>query len=192
MIPRLILLVSALLVCACEDTSETLSKDTAEDTHAVPEGSVRFAIEVTNDVPETIWVQLNDLSGQIAWVTLLDASGNRVYLEEQCGIEDCDSPTGVCGAAEPRVRDITGGTYTGSIEHLWDTTTSVVENGCESRQPAPNGTYTARFCWSLTATTEGDGDPTVSIAGTLDAEVCQERSFTLPGDTRVVFAIQGG
>jgi hypothetical protein len=158
--------------------------------------ATRFAIEVSNDIPESIWVQLNDASGQIAWVTVTDADGERVYLTELCDIDECENPQGVCGISLPMVRDITGGDYDGSIEHFWHGDMSVFEGEpieCEVRMTAPAGAYHAEFCYSLAVELEdeGSGDPTVGVPGTISSPICGTVDFDWPTD-EVVFGIYGG
>lgn len=158
--------------------------------------ATRFAIIVSNDIPESIWVQLNDTNGQIAWVTVTNEDGDRVYLTELCDIEECENPQGVCGISMPMVRDITGGDYDGSIEHFWHGDMSVFEGDpieCEMRMTAPAGAYEARFCYSLAVELEdeGSGDPTVGVPGTITSPSCHTVDFDWPTD-EVVFGIYGG
>ncbi len=198
----------AALVCGCHgDNSAASGVDAAEaDAQAVTiDGStdasgqatgVRFHIDAFNDVPESIYVQLNEQDGQPAWITVT-RDQERIYLMERCEIAECDIPTGVCGAALPRVQDFTAGMSTGSVEFIWDGNTSVIDvaEGCERRPPAPDGAYVATFCWSLSAVLdEGGGDPTSSegAAGNVVNPTCSDVSFELPGDTDVVFEILGG
>lgn len=195
-----ILLATTLMFGACDDKDASTETDAqnngdAADTFVRPPGSIRLALEVTNDVPESIWVQLNDSEGQVAWVTVKNAAGDAVWFHERCSIEACENPSGVCGLAEIQVRDITGSTYTGQIELYWSGQTSVFEGSpeCERREAAPAGAYTASFCWSLTANLENTtGDPTKGVAGTLANPVCQDVDFEFPKDEDVVFKIQGG
>ena len=164
------------------------------DAEPPPEG-IRLAMQVSNDVAESIWVQLNGLDGQTAWVVITGPQG-RVWLDERCGVPDCDDDTGACGVAEPMVRDVTGGTYQGTIERLWSGLTSVETSaGCELREPSAPGAYEARFCWSLRADLEGTGntgDPTVAVPGTLVDPACATVGFELPADDEVLFRILGG
>ncbi len=159
----------------------------------LPSDEVRFSLMISNDVPESIWVQLNGLDGQPAWLTVLGPEG-RIWFDERCEIEDCFDPTGVCGAAEPRLRDITGGHATGQIDLYWDGVTSVVDGDCERRVNAPPGSYQARFCWSLQADVDEDDsrDPTFGVGGTLIEPVCATVDFTYPGPADVVWTVHGG
>lgn len=168
------------------------------DAAPAPDGGIlpevfRIALEVSNDVPESIYVQLNGDDGQPGWVVVRRGE-DRMWFEARCEIEDCEEPSGVCGAALPRVRDITGGTRTGSIELFWDGVTSVrdPERGCERRVPAPPGDYVATFCWSLRAEFEGAGDPEEAIGGRVVDPTCVDVPFTFPDDEEVVHRILGG
>jgi len=166
--------------------------ETAEDAAPLPE-MMRFAIEVSNDVPESIWVQLSSGDGQIGWVTVTGEDG-RIYFIERCDIPQCDVPEGVCGQGIGMVRDITGGTYSGSIEMYWDGVTSIVEeeDDCEQRVQAPAGSYTASFCWSLNATINSEDDPALGVPGELVDPICQDIEFELYVDDEVVYQIMGG
>ena len=158
---------------------------------------VRFAIEVSNDVPESIYVQLNGLDGQTAWVRVVDANGAKVLLDEDCAVPDCEGSTGVCGAAQPMVQDITGGAVTGGIERTWDRTWSVIEGSgtmeCERRAMAPAGDYIATFCLSLEVTLD---DPSIDVTqgapGNVVNPACVNVPFSLPADDRVVYSLLGG
>lgn len=202
-LPRLSwLAIGALLACAgCGDDDgqdppidAAIAIDSARQIDGGPLPEVmRFAIEVQNDIPESIYVQLNLEDGQPAWV-VASMGGERVYFDERCDIEDCVDPSGVCGAALPQVRDITGGDYTGSIELFWAGETSVLDevDGCERRELAPPGDYVAQFCFSLQAMIEGPGDPTDAVPGRLIDPVCVDQPFSPFVDDEVVYQILGG
>jgi hypothetical protein len=158
-------------------------------------GEVQFRLGISNDIPESIYVQLNNEDGQPAWVTVRKDE-ERVYLLARCEYPDCDMPSGVCGAAQPRVRDITAGGFTGEIEFLWDGKVSVIEPDleCERRRvPATEGAYIASFCFGFQADIEGPGDPTAEqgVPGTVLNPYCQDVPFTLPTD-KVEWELLGG
>lgn len=173
-------------------TDRATSPDVGGDGSQPPE-TIRFAIEVANDVPESIWVQLNSEDGQPAWV-VASSGDTRIYFEERCGIPDCDQPSGVCGAAMPMVRDITDAGFEGVIDLHWTGKTSLVDTSddCERREHASFGDYAATFCWSLQAEVTGEGDPAEGVAGTLINPICRDVRFTLPDDDNVVYGIWGG
>jgi hypothetical protein len=155
---------------------------------------IRVAIEVSNDVPESIFVQVSDALGQPAWVRL-EHEGVGYFLNERCDVPRCDAPgEGVCGASEPRVRDITGGLSFGTHALLWDGEVSRLsaDGACETRGPAPAGAWKATLCWSLSATFTGPGDATGTRPGEVGPTVCNDVPFTLPGDTEVLLRLSGG
>lgn len=161
---------------------------------AGPTGGVRFGLTVTNDVPESIWVQVSDAAGQPGWLTL-EHEGVRYFLAEMCELEACDGPPeGVCGAARPMVRDITGGTASGSYTLDWDGTASrASEDGrCERRGPAPAGTWKATICWGLEAAVEPGAPGAADVPGEVTRPICVERTFELPGTRAVVEVLSGG
>jgi len=93
------------------------------------------------------------------------------------------------------VRDITDGTFTGSISFDWDGLTSMVTAAeqCEVRVPVEDGSYTASFCWSLQADVRGTGDPAEGVEGEVINPVCVDVDFTIPDDDGVVtYSIMGG
>ncbi len=161
---------------------------------AGPTEGVRFGLTVTNDVPESIWVQVSDAAGQPGWLTL-EHDGVRYFLAEMCELEACDGPPeGVCGAARPMVRDITGGTASGSYTLDWDGIASrASEDGrCEQRGPAPGGTWKATICWGLAATVEPGEPGAVDVPGEVTRPICVERTFEWPGTRAVVEVLSGG
>ena len=176
-----------------DTTSDTTTGD-VDTNDATTTGGVRFAIEVSNDVSESIWAQLNDAEGQPGWIRVRRGE-TRVWLLENCGVPECENSSGVCGMALPQVRDFTDGSSSGEIEFVWDGEWSVFDDEamCERREPAPAGDYVATFCFSLNAQIdEGqDGDPARQVAGTLIDPVCVDQAFTLPTD-EVVHGIWGG
>ena len=161
-----------------EPQSPTDSADLGTDSG--PFASIRFAIEVDDDVVGPIYVLLNEEDDQMGWVKVF-RNGERIYFRERCEIEDCGVPVAVCGAAIPFVKDIAGGGDRRTIEFVWDGMTSVLDplSGCETRQPAPPGDYIARFCFSREAEFEGDGDPTRAVPGRVIHPTCVEKPFTL-------------
>ena len=138
---------------------------------------IRFAIEVGSDSMRTVYVLLNREDSQVGWVTVF-REGERIFLRERCEIEDCGVPAAVCGAAIPLIRNIAGA---GIIEVEWTGMTSVLDSitGCEMREPAAPGEYTARFCFSRDARIEGEGDPTHAAPGRLVGATCIEKEFNL-------------
>jgi hypothetical protein len=188
---------------AADDAAALPVPDAAQDAGAPPPldaavppvgDGIRVALEVANDVPESIFVQVNDALGQPAWVRLAH-EGVEYFLNERCDVPRCDAPgEGVCGAAEPRVRDITGGTNAGVHALQWDGTVSRLsaDGACETRGPAPAGAWKATVCWSLSATFSGPGDAAISRPGEVGPTQCNDVPFTLPGDTEVVLRLSGG
>lgn len=142
--------------------------------------SIRFAIEVSDEVAGPIYVRLHGEDGQLGWVMAF-RDGERIYFRERCEIGDCGAPVAVCGAAIPLIRNIAGGRDRRSIEFAWDRLTSVRDSlsGCETRHPALPGAYIARFCFSREAEFQGDADPTRAVPGRLIHPVCKEQPFTL-------------
>jgi len=126
---------------------------------------------------QQVYVLLNREDAQLGWVTVF-REGERIFLRERCEIEDCGVPAAVCGAAIPLIRNIAG---TGMIEVEWDGMTSVIDSisGCEMREPAAPGEYTARFCFSREARIDGAGDPTSAVPGGLIGATCHEQTFSL-------------
>ncbi len=173
-------------------TSPAVDATSTPDASASP---LRFVLSVSNDVPESIYVQLNEEEGRPSWVRVTK-DGVPVVLEERCEIIDCVNPGGICGAALPRVKDITGGTAVGSIELLSDGRMSVVDPvlSCETLESLPDGSYTATFCWALSAEFQGKGDPSSDdgAPGRVTTPTCTDVSFDLPEDSEVGYAIMGG
>ncbi|HSG48415.1 MAG TPA: hypothetical protein VLA43_11420 [Longimicrobiales bacterium] len=158
----------------------------ASETHApVP---ARFILEAPGGGSGTVWVQLNDALDHPGWVRVAHASGERVYLEERCDVEDCGQPGGVCGMAFPMVLSLSAA---GAVEYEWDGRRSVVDAAaqCEILEPAPPGEYRATFCWGSDVSDLGQGDPARGVPGMLQDPVCQVVTFTLPGDTEVRYRI---
>ncbi len=194
--------VLSIAVAACGGGGSEQSPDAAvspvvdaastTDASASP---LRFVLSVSNDVSESIYVQLNEEEGRPSWVRVMK-DGGPVVLQERCEIIDCVNPGGICGAALPRVKDITGGTAVGSIELLSEGRMSVVDSvlGCETLEPLPGGLYTATFCWALSAEFQGQGDPTSDegAPGRVVTPSCTDVAFELPGDSEVSYAIIGG
>ena len=152
--------------------------------------ALRFAIEADPGVPGPLYVELNGESGQVGWVTAR-VGGERIFFRERCEIADCGVPASVCGAAIPLIRDIAATTGNGRVEFEWDGTTSALDAGsqCESRVPAPEGTYDARFCLSHEANFSS-GDPSRAAQGRLTNPTCVDRSFTLR-DREVILTVVG-
>ena len=178
------------------DASILPAVDAASDTDASTILSpLRFVLSVNNDVPESIYVQLSGEGGGASWVGV-SQDGVPVILHERCEVLDCVNPGGICGVGEPRVKDITGGTATGSITLMSDGRMSVVDSvlECETMEPLPDGSYTATFCWALSAEFEGNGDPTSDggAAGRVITPSCTDVSFAMPGDGEVSYTITGG
>jgi hypothetical protein len=160
-------------------------------THNQIELAIRFAIEVEAGVSGPVYVQLNEEDAQLAWVKAF-RDGERVYFRERCEIEDCSNPGVICGLAPTMVKIIADRGQAGMIEFVWDGMTSVIDpaNGCERREPAPPGVYTARFCYAGEAVLEGDGDPAVAVQGRLVDPICDMMPFELSDGQHVVFRIQ--
>jgi hypothetical protein len=83
----------------------------------------------------------------------------------------------------PRVQDVTHGTYQGSINLTWDGNDRVVDpvQHCYTVQPAPPGTYTARFCL-------GSAAP----GNIVENPFCTETAFTFPTDDVVMGTFNNG
>jgi hypothetical protein len=156
------------------------------------EMAIRFAIEVAADVsgPGPVWVQLNEEDAQLGWVKAFWGD-ERVYFRERCEIEDCVRPGVICGVAPLMVRMIADRGQAGMIEFVWDGMTSVIDpvNGCERREPAPPGEYTAQLCYAREAVLEGDGDPAVAVMGRLVDAQCSVMPFELSDGQDVVFRV---
>jgi hypothetical protein len=135
-------------------------------------------------------VQVGDDYGLPDWVTVSNSDG-PVLMFDRCDAPICGETTGVCGAALPRVRNITGGSFSGRIAEVWDGQLRVLDNAnnCYRRQPAPTGTYTAHFCLGFTVMgTGGPGDS----SGTVDHPSCSDVTFTFPTDSVIWQASFGG
>jgi hypothetical protein len=192
-----VLLVGLILAAACAGKpgaagsagdAEGAARSAAVDAMPRDSLSIRFAIQVNPDEAGPIYVLLNGEDGQIGWVKVF-RGGQRIYLRERCEIEDCGAPAAVCGAALPLIRNIAGGRGQRSVEYIWDGMTSVVDSvsGCESRDPAPPGDYSAEFCFSREADLQG-GDPTRGVPGRLVQPTCSRKPFALR-DEEVVLII---
>lgn len=179
-------------VSVVDASTQTTDAVSSTDASVSP---LRFVLSVSNDVPESIYVQLNEEEGRPSWVRVTQ-NGIPVILQERCEIIDCDSPSGICGAALPRVKDITGGASTGEITLLSDGHMSVVDSvlDCERLEPLPDGAYTATFCWALSAELQGKENPAGEngAPGTILTPSCTDVSFDLPDDAEIVHTIAGG
>lgn len=142
--------------------------------------SIRFAIELDADAEGPIYVLLHGADDQPGWIRASHA-GERVYFKERCEIPDCGVDAAVCGAAISLVRNLAGSADERSIEFVWDLTTSVRDSasGCETREAAPPGDYSARFCYSHEAELQGQGDVSRGVMGRIVSPTCVEREFTL-------------
>jgi hypothetical protein len=130
-------------------------------------------------------VLLTASDGAPGWIRVT-LDGKPVPLRERCDIADCGTSPAVCGAALPMVRDLAGRGER-RLELVWDGMTSAVDSTaqCERRVPAAPATYTARFCYSTEAQTQGPADSTGAMPGRLGQLTCRERPFTL-ADREVV------
>jgi hypothetical protein len=179
--PRRLLAITALTVgvgSACAQRGGTAG--------AVQEaaGPIRFAIEVGPEVTGPVYVSVSGSDGGPGWIRAF-REGARVYLSERCEIADCGVPPAVCGAGIPLVRDLTAGGDR-RVELVWDGLTSTVDSvaGCETRRPAPPGSYVARFCYSREADVRSPATPppmgtAAATPGRLIRPTCEERPFTL-------------
>lgn len=147
--------------------------------------SIRFVIEAGEGTTAPVWIALHHSGGGVGWVQVT-LEGARVHLQERCDVEDCGVPPAVCGMAVPMVRNLTAGGER-RAEFVWDGLTSVVDSTarCETRRPAPPGTYVARFCYAREAQLQG-GDPARGAQGVMVSPECVERSFTLTSREVVV------
>lgn len=153
---------------------------------------VRFALEVREGAHPPVFVYVNTESQPVGWLGVLQ-NGVRIALEPRCDIQDCGRPGAVCGAAVPLVRRIADRNAAGRIEYAWDGTTSTIEEvgACERRVMAPEGQYSARFCYSHEADIEGGGGgaPEGAVMGQLPELTCVERAFRLGRDAEVVLIL---
>ncbi len=137
---------------------------------------VTLGIRYTTDIPEDVWVQTSDELGLPTWVRVR-REGQPVQIFDRCDQMQCGESTGVCGAAMPRVANLTGGLYGGRIALSWDGfVRRATAAGCYERVPAPPGAYVATFCiaWKV--------DVDFGWQGTVVDPFCQEVPFTLPTD----------
>ena len=160
---------------------------TCGPTASMESSTLRLVLEAPVGGPSPAFVQVASDADQPGWVTLTGEDGARVYIRPRCDIADCGKAPAVCGAAIPVVRDIASG----SIEVEWDGMTSVVNPAaaCETRQPAPPGSYVATFCYAREAALMGDGDPKKGVQGTLVQPTCAKVPFTWPGAETVRYRV---
>ena len=160
------------------------------DPSQTEEMAIRFAVEVAADVSDPVYVQLNDEYAQLGWVKAFRGD-ERIYFRERCEVEDCSNPGVICGVAPVMVRRIADGGESGMIEFVWDGVTSVVGqvSGCETREAALPGEYTAQLCYSHDAVLEGDGDPAVAVMGQLVGAQCNVLPFELSDGQDVVLRV---
>lgn len=164
-------------------------------TPAGPPGGPReleFVLRAGAGVAGPVYVQAVDVDNQPGWVRVT-RQGEPVFLRERCDVETCGAPGGVCGAAIPLVRDVAAGGR--EIVLRWDRATSVVDAraGCQTRRPAPDGAYVARFCYARRAELAEGGLVTGGDRqGQVVAPVCREVPFVLPGGRRAVFDVPNG
>lgn len=158
---------------------------------------VRFVVEADGGAPGPLYVQVNTESRPVGWLTLL-RDGESLAFASRCEVPRCGEPAeAVCGAAMPRVRELTAGTAH-AVEYLWDGHLSrTTEAGCEVMEPAPAGGYLARVCYardvrafgSSPDPAPGEDAPELAGDGTLLGHVrdpvCVERPLTVPGDDEV-------
>jgi hypothetical protein len=138
---------------------------------------ITLGLRYVTDVPEDVFAQTADRSGNPTWVTLT-RDGQPVAFLDDCAVPTCGSGEGVCGASIPTVRNITAQGFRGEIFLTWDAREHLPGPGdnCTVSQPAPAGTYEARFCVGY----QVDAD------GLVDASTCVTKAFTL--EDRVVVA----
>ena len=135
-----------------------------------------------------IWVQESDGSSQPGWISVSGPAPTRerVHLLERCELPECGVQEGVCGMAIPVVRRLEPGD---SIRFVWNGRTSRLstDGRCERREPALDGTYAVRFCWTdqepLEPPSPGEGTP-------LPGVTCQTLDAALPGATRVAWRVE--
>jgi hypothetical protein len=150
----------------------------------------RFSIQVARADHPPIYVQATSESRPVAWLRVLH-DGQRVHVEEQCAVPDCDNPGAVCGANIPTVREIAPEGGAGSIDYTWDGTWSVMEEAprCERREPAPPGEYVARLCYGYAAEFSGDAQRPAGAMGRVTDPVCIDLPFQFGLDAEVVLRI---
>jgi len=144
-----------------------------------------FGIRYVTDVPEDVYVQSSNDLGLPTWVHVTQ-QGSKVELFDRCDIPKCGEPSGVCGASQHQVVDITSGTYQGQVYLMWDGRQRKLDaaNHCMYAEPAGSGTYEAQFClgWSIGQSTIG--------TDVLNPQ-CYSVTFSYPAD-RVVYEINNG
>ena len=187
-IPVAVCLITLFLGCAGSggqaetgrENSSRISQINA-NIESLPSGMVRFTLERPPRTADAVYVSINDEGGQPGWIRVFHGT-DRIYLKERCEIEDCGRRAVVCGMAIPMIQQIGEGAGSGSVEVIWDGTTSVFNStsGCEIRQPSPEGQYKARFCYAFEAEFEPTSDPAQPVPGRLIQPTCVEQSFTLP------------
>jgi hypothetical protein len=148
---------------------------------SLPPGMVRFTLEPSPGTTDAVYVSINDAGGQPGWIRVFRGT-DRIYLKERCEIEDCGRQAAVCGAAIPMIQQIWRSASSGSVEVIWDVTTSVIDStsGCEIRQASPEGEYRARFCYAHEAEFEPTSNPQQPTPGRLIQPTCVEQIFILP------------
>jgi hypothetical protein len=144
-----------------------------------------FGIDYISDVPENVYVQsANDL-GLPTWVQV-SLDGNPVELFDRCDIPKCGEPSGVCGAAQHQVINITQGTYAGQVYLSWDGNQRKLDaaNNCTIAEPAPPGNYDVKFCYAWAVAQSPMGTDVVDPQ-------CAPMTFSHPSD-KVVLSVNNG
>ena len=156
--------------------------------------TIQIGIDVANDVPESIYVQLNAEGGRPDWFRIY-GQGARIWVTDPCGGEHCDGPAEPCDNTTPRVRNITGGDYFGAIHYTWDRMARVEPTGraCYVRQPLPPGEYGAELCYGFEVDLlDDEADVNKAAPGRLVDPLCRRLHFEMPQAESIVFRIIGG
>lgn len=173
-------MVSALAValagCGGDDDGGVIV-DAAVGTPDAPLSErVVFRLAYDSDVDDMIYVQTGTEAGGQGWLRVLDGAGSELRILDDCGQCNCDQcdPCAVCGAGLPVVTAIPRG---GSVEWSWDYrvfgggTCATTGQSCEAASLVAQTSYTARFCWSYTASGVGTGHQVGEL-------VCANEPFT--------------
>jgi hypothetical protein len=136
-----------------------------------------------------VWAQTGHGGGSWpVWLEITDPEGNPVPPMDACA-QFCGEPIPGCfaaGAVEKTYANLTNGGTTGSISAQWDNLLrpSILQDGqsCLCREPAPEGTYGAKFC--VLGETNENEDPSL---GTYQ---CFEAQFDYPGDGTFEHVVQ--
>lgn len=163
---------------ACQDPADP------DDGPDADIGRVLFRLSLEAEASGPVYLQDASEERDDAWLTLLRGPTGEYPQPMKptcmvCFCGTCSSCGGLCGAGIPSVKRLSPGE---AVDVRWDGTTFPVDSTCPGAGPCynirpaqENGTYRARFCWSLEAT--GVGPDQVLVPPIY----CDERSFTYSG-----------